>query len=855
MRTLLFSVTLGICILFTLPVLSTKTSQSDLPSLAEAAIETTYSLTKDTEKSHSTQSADNERLIKYKQFIAERAVANGESDTNKPPLGASIPAANSADSLALVDLYNSTNGSSWTYKTNWLTGRVSKWYGISVSSSTGRVTGINLNGNNLVGTIPSSIVNLAYLVTLNLHDNTLTGSLPSNLGNLTNLMIIYLQNNQLSGSFPSTISTLTNLYDLDISNNSFSGDFPSGISGTSLISANLSSNQFTGNILSALSTNTYLNELDISDNQFSGIAPSSAIGDVSGYFTKLHIQNNEFTFLDLEPILNWSNYADFSSDYTYSPQANVGLADTISVYMTESVHISIAGYEPSANDAFQWYQSSNLLTGENDSIFEIASAARSNGGNYNCQITNNVITGLTLSSEVVLVNIKNHIPVANAGSNQNANENVLVQLNGSASSDGDTDPLTYQWTAPLGITLSSSTIYNPTFTTPEVASNTDYPFLLKVYDGYDYSPYDTVIITVKQVNRVPVADAGSHQSVNENTLVTLDGSASSDGDGDPLTFSWRPQSGITLSDTTAEKPTFTAPNITKDTIYYFSLVVNDGIAASTRDTVAITVKLVNQLPVANAGADQTVTEGDLVTLDGSASSDADGHPITYLWTAPAAITLSSTTATGPTFTAPSVSVDTEYKITLVVNDGYDNSVRDTISVTVQNSAATPETLSVQTVTLTSGQTKCYDAVQYITVAGSGTVGFESGSSAELIAGVKIDFEPGFHAYSGSYMYAHISSTFCTKSAELTQPYQDQASSDKIRGIKVYPNPSNGMITVELANFEQVAAISVYNLRGSRVYTTSSQTSVELNLSQVEKGFYIVQVVGDNTVSAQKIMIR
>jgi flagellar hook assembly protein FlgD len=92
----------------------------------------------------------------------------------------------------------------------------------------------------------------------------------------------------------------------------------------------------------------------------------------------------------------------------------------------------------------------------------------------------------------------------------------------------------------------------------------------------------------------------------------------------------------------------------------------------------------NMEPIANAGTDKTVTEGDLVILDGSGSSDPDNDAITYKWTAPAGITLSSTTVAKPTFTAPEV--DTNYPFSLVVNDGIADSPADEVIVTVKKSS-------------------------------------------------------------------------------------------------------------------------------------------------------------------------
>jgi hypothetical protein len=96
--------------------------------------------------------------------------------------------------------------------------------------------------------------------------------------------------------------------------------------------------------------------------------------------------------------------------------------------------------------------------------------------------------------------------------------------------------------------------------------------------------------TLQGVNSAPNANAGSNQSVNENTLVTLDGSGSTDPDSDALTYLWTAPSGITLSSETVAKPTFTAPEVDSDQTYTFDLVVNDGKVNSSVSQVTVTVK-------------------------------------------------------------------------------------------------------------------------------------------------------------------------------------------------------------------------------------------------------------------------
>ena len=275
-------------------------------------------------------------------------------------------------------------------------------------------------------------------------------------------------------------------------------------------------------------------------------------------------------------------------------------------------------------------------------------------------------------------------PVADAGNNFSANENTVVQLDGSDSYDLDGDPLTYVWVAPQGITLDDPTLVNPSFTAPEVLRNTVYTFALVANDGTSDSDTSKVNVTILQVNKAPVANAGMDASYPEGNNVNLDGTGSYDPDEQALIYSWQSLDGVTLFNYNSATPSFIAPSVQENTEYRFRLVVSDGIVDSEADTVTIEVLQVNQVPEAFAGSDQTVNEGDQVQLDGSLSSDPDNDEITYLWTAPAEVTLSSVTIANPTFTAPGVRLDSTLVFTLVVNDGQSNSLPDEVRINVLN---------------------------------------------------------------------------------------------------------------------------------------------------------------------------
>jgi len=186
--------------------------------------------------------------------------------------------------------------------------------------------------------------------------------------------------------------------------------------------------------------------------------------------------------------------------------------------------------------------------------------------------------------------VVNAPPVADAGENQTVDEGQTVTLDGSGSYDPDGESVTYQWTAPEGITLSSANVEQPTFAAPEVIENTDFAFTLVVNDGIEDSDPDEVTVTVRNVNLQPVADAGENQTVDEGQTVTLDGSGSYDPDGDLLTFEWKAPEGVTLSSETDESPTFEAPEVEEEQILTFSLRVHDGFLFSPYSETSVTVR-------------------------------------------------------------------------------------------------------------------------------------------------------------------------------------------------------------------------------------------------------------------------
>lgn len=138
------------------------------------------------------------------------------------------------DCETLAKFYKSLDGENWTNKTGWEsidlggTSQYCNWYGIDCID--GRVTEIDLDNNNLSGSIPREIGNLSELKELSLTNNAnLNGSLPPEIGLLQDLEILRITNADVDGRIPETIGNLAQLETLVIEDTEITGNIPASI--------------------------------------------------------------------------------------------------------------------------------------------------------------------------------------------------------------------------------------------------------------------------------------------------------------------------------------------------------------------------------------------------------------------------------------------------------------------------------------------------------------------------------------------------------------------------------------------------------------------------------------------------
>src|SRR5712664_2459027 len=266
-----------------------------------------------------------------------------------------------------------------------------------------------------------------------------------------------------------------------------------------------------------------------------------------------------------------------------TPPAN----QTVTAGQTATFSVTASGTAPLS---YQWQENGADISGATSaSSTTPATTAQDNGAQFRVMVSN---TAGSATSGMATLTVQSP-PVADAGPDLTVESTgtggTLVELDGSKSSDPDKDVLSFIWMDEAGNVVGSKDIV------PLTLSLGTYTFTLKVTDPGGLSSTDTTVIKVQTVNRPPVADAGADQILEcaGGIRVILNGSKSSDPDGDVLSFVWKDEAGNAVGTAAVVQLTPTMGN------HAFTLTVTDpgGLRATAttlvtvRDTVTPTLRV------------------------------------------------------------------------------------------------------------------------------------------------------------------------------------------------------------------------------------------------------------------------
>ncbi|MDX1407198.1 MAG: T9SS type A sorting domain-containing protein [Saprospiraceae bacterium] len=367
------------------------------------------------------------------------------------------------DSLALVALYHATNGSEWTVDSNWLTGPVSTWHGVTISGD--RVTQLGLYSNNLTDSLPPEIGDLTALERLELSSNALTGRLPETLGQLSSLTHLDFHVNMISGTLPPTMATCTALKTIIAYKNDLSGGFPSVLlEMPQLERILLGSNDLEGPVPPEINTLVNLRNLTFERNNFSGVMPSIAnlVNLSEVHIRENNLEGNWEEIIGYHPEMyyftfNDNNFTGCVSDTSFNPErlqflhlnnnqfdcigdfsafADTGVLQRIWCgnnqipfeYLEKNAGVGIFEYAPQDSllqpathelaigdsivlDAgtggqqttYVWYHNGTVMDNEVSRTLTISNFQKSDAGAYYCKATNSLLPELILYRHTVHV--------------------------------------------------------------------------------------------------------------------------------------------------------------------------------------------------------------------------------------------------------------------------------------------------------------------------------------------------------------------------------------------------------------------------------------------------------------------
>lgn len=292
----------------------------------------------------------------------------------------------------------------------------------------------------------------------------------------------------------------------------------------------------------------------------------------------------------------------------------------------------------------------------------------------------------------ILVLPVNTPPTADAGPDRVVDEQTTVTLAGAGTdSDGSIEVVLWEQTDGPVVPLLDPTILDAAFEAPLTLENLSITYRLRVTDNEGGTAEDDVTFTILTVNTPPEADAGEDITADEQTAVTLLGSAS-DTDGAVVESSWAQVSGtdVVWDDAEPLQPTITTPTLVAGEELVFRLTVVDNEGDQSTDDISVFVQPVNAPPTVTVAADVATDEQTTVPVSGVAH-DIDGTIAVYAWTQISGPTVSfdDSTVEATTIVTPVATSIEVLELQLEVTDNEGATAADSMFVTVYPVNAPP----------------------------------------------------------------------------------------------------------------------------------------------------------------------
>ena len=528
--------------------------------------------------------------------------------------------------------------------------------------------GMTFSKNKFSGPLPASMANLVNMKYLYFSNNPLNSPFPASiLQNWPKLSIVYLSESGLSGTLPDVFDAWPDLYMFYVTKNNLTGEIPASLSKRSkLYEANFSQNGFSGS-LPTLDSCKELKNIGFENNRLEGSVPESwgnlpqltsvyldenrCSGTLpAGLFTakleRIGLGHNYFTFEGLEPHIGKINDLT-SKSYTTnklfpltqkSVQVNAG--DPLSL---NAVALSV--YAPGGNNnRYKWFRNNSEVYSGNDPSWGVSAATAQEAGVYRFEVTNTVVTDMTLKSEDLPVTVLvpgNHTPSeisfypASISENQRYDITLVVE-------DEDTGDVHHVYlTEGDGTNDQHNGIFKPFGNVLNMTVAADYEttpelrFLVTVSDMKGGVFTKALVLEVEDVAEAPVFKGQQLSTTIDETApngFTVMYLTAEDPGKLPVTYSLEggnENGAFGIVGSRLVVADHTQLNYDQKNRYALTVKASNGTLSSTAELV-VSLSKINKMPVVENAGFTLAENSPAGTLAGSIiASDPEGKALTY----------------------------------------------------------------------------------------------------------------------------------------------------------------------------------------------------------------------------------